>query len=587
MKRMMCAILCGIMLLFAAGSLAAASYSLPEKMDKQLSIGSGLKGDLTIHGEGNHPLILALSPLQDVELQYRGLRAGEEAHYYAYQAGEGETQKGLTEIYMKGDQTWFRSDLLPGEIYTLPGLEEIAEKVIPAKEGKPSIASALVRWLRLSGEERASLVDSLTAKLSGALEIWAAGFVNVSEVRTLENGTSVVDLVYDIPMSEIKTEIVALMNQVIESEEGRRLLDALLDDEQKAVFANRNLDYYYTEALSALDSHFDVMYTQTVSTLGSFISSTLELPLDDRFLRGYESLTVEQQGGLISFTLRGEERDITLQMASAIDWEQISAFSAWITIQPGSDDAETAKGMRHALRVDVSRSSELTTDEETRDHLRENWIVTAERDVSHLPEGQDASGFPEETPIQAILNLHFYSRYSQSSPTTLEFEAKVARGAQSVSVSGSMKTASPWTLTPFDTEGAVDLSTLSRQQLVVKAAEMLASASEQFTPAENNTAEPTAEPETTAEPGASAEPESEEPEATEKPETAQSETTSEPDASAEPETEEPEATSEPETADESEAASEPETADEPEVTSEPETAVESRITTDQVPSSVS
>lgn len=481
LKRIICAVLCLVMILCAEGSLGAASYTLPEKMNKQLSIGSGLKGEITLHGEGNDPWILGIQPLLNVPLQLRGLSAENQSHFYAYQAGENEEQIGLTEIYLNGSQTFFRSDLLPGEVFLLPGLENAADLMFPSEGGNPSLASALMRWIQLPADRRSSLLDPVVNGLSGHLEVWASRFVSSSEVRAQDDGTSAVDLIYDIPMAELKKEAVVLWTRLISSDEGQALLNALLDEEQKKIFANVNLDYFYEEALSALDNNFDVMYTQTVSTLGTPISSTLEFPLDEDRM-GFQTLVIEQEGGMSTYTLRGEERDVTLQVASVIDWDEISSFSAWICIRPGSSEKEIGEGEYHALRIDVSQQSELSTDEETRDHLRTTWMITAERDVSRLPEGEREEDYPDEPPIQAELRLHYYSKYSQSSPTTLEFEAAFSREELAFSAEGKVKTASPWILSPFPVEDPVDVTTLPKSQLVLKAAEFMASAGEMLVP---------------------------------------------------------------------------------------------------------
>ena len=481
MKRIICAVLCLVMILCAEGSLGAASYTLPEKMNKQLSIGSGLKGEITLHGEGNDPWLLGIQPLLNVPLQLRGLSAENQSHFYAYQAGENEEQIGLTEIYLNGSQTFFRSDLLPGEVFLLPGMENAADLMFPSEGGNPSLASALVRWIQLPEDRRSSLLDPVVNGLSGELEVWASRFVSSSEVRAQEDGTSAVDLIYDIPMAELKKEAVVLWTRLISSDEGQALLNALLDEEQKKIFGNVNLGYFYEEALSALDNNYDVMYTQTVSTLGTPISSTLEFPLDEDRM-GFQTLVIEQEGGMSTYTLRGEERDVTLQVASVINWDEISSFSAWICIRPGSSEKEIGEGEYHALRFDVSQQSELSTDEEARDHLRTTWMITAERDVSRLPEGEREEDYPEEPPIQAELRLHYYSKYSQSSPTTLEFEAAFSREDLAFSAEGKVKTASPWILSPFAVENPVDVTTLAKSQLVLKTAEFMAAAAEKLVP---------------------------------------------------------------------------------------------------------
>ena len=543
MKRILCAFLCAIMMaLFSTESLAAISYTLPEKMGKQLEIGSGLKGSFRIHADGNHSLMLALQPIQDAELQLRGIRAGEEIYYYLYQAGENEKQVGLTEYYANAESAWIRSDLLPGEVFSLPGFDKLADLVSAPAGGNPSLASALLRWLRLSEEDRKALLEPLTESLTHPLELWVARFATVSEVRTLENGTSAFDMIYDIPMSELKTELVTLYREMLAGESGRQLLDRLFTDEQKAVFANPNLDYYYLEALNVLKNDYDLLYTQTVSTLGDTISSTLELPLDEKTTR-FSSLVIEEKDGLRTFTLQGEESVISLMMGTEIDWSEISGASVWIHIRPGTASEGESRTGYHALRADLKHESQLSTDEESRDHQTDVWTVTIEKDTSRIPQEEDAALYPEEEPIRAELSLHYSSKYNQSSPTTLAFRASVTAKDIDLTAEGQMKTASPWTLTPFATENAVELTGLNSEELNLKLAEFMASASEQFKPTPSG--EPAAEesPEAAGEAGEESgkEPEktavtAEEPaEATEKP--SEPETTTEPAESGTAETE--------------------------------------------------
>ena len=493
MKRILSALLCGIMVLMSVCAEAAINYSLPEKIQKQLDIGSGLKGNLTLHSEGNDPLVLSLQSFQDVELQLRGMKSGNETHYYLYQTDAQETQHGLTELYRTEEATFLRSDLLPDEIYRLPPVAELLDSLTKTQGGNPSIASALYRWSQLSAEEQKMLLDPLTERLSTILEIWTAPFSTVSDVRMLDNGTSALDLSYVIPMSELKKEIEELWAEVLDSGEGQAILDRVMTAEQREVLANSNLDYFYREALDALDNDYDVTYTCTVSTLGNIISSVLELPLDERRMR-YQALIIEQSSGLTSYTLRNEEQLVTLTLATDIDFSQISAFSAWLTVRP-NPTAESANSEYHALRLDLGHRVELSSDEENRDHQRDEWNLLLERDVSRLPEGENPENYPEEVPVTGQLKLHFFSKYSQSSPTTVEIEFHYSQKDMAISLQGQLKTASPWLFAPFRTEDAKDLLSLSGEELNVKLAEFLAAASEQLHPAteEDAPAEPEAE----------------------------------------------------------------------------------------------
>lgn len=527
MKKFLCVLLVLMLAMVSGVSLAAANYTLPEKLDKQLSIGSGLKGELVIRGEGTSPVLFALQPFLDVPLQFRSLKNGGEMHAYLYQAGENETQKGLTELYQKAEDFYIRSDLLPGEVYRIPGIEDLADLVTQPGGGNPSLASALIRWLGLSQEERDALLTPITAWMENELEMWVSSYAVVSEVRTLENGTPVIDLNYSIPMADLKKETVSLMEGLIRSEAGQALLGRLLNLEQQQVFMNEHLGYYYLEALEKLQNGYDVQYTRTVTTLGNPVSSELELSLDPA-ATGYQALVLEDRDGLTSVTLRSDEHLITLLIGALPDWTQIDSMSAWIITRPNSAEKKPEDAsLYHAIRVDLAHHSEESADEEGRDHLRENWTLSSQRDVSRLPEGEDAKNYPEEAPQELDVRLHYFSRYSQSSPTTLEAQIVYTGEDLKLQAESSMKSASPWTLTPFSTEGAMDITALSSLELSIKAAEAVAAASEQFVPEKTAEDEPASEetesseetniaeetiPEDTTEPeeAVSAEPEAEE-----------------------------------------------------------------------------
>lgn len=477
-----------MLVMISAESLAAVDYTLQEKMQKQLDSGSGLKGTLQLHGEGNDPFILSLQPFQDVELQFRGMRTGEQGHYYFYQAGDDESQKGLTEIFDDGSSLFFRSDFLPGEVIRFPALAALADAMLPSRGGNPSIASAAVRWIQTGKAQQEALLNPVLEILEKQLEVWLARYAEASEVKTTESGTSAVELSYSIPMDDFRQEIVSLMNILQNSAEGKALMDQIFSEEQKGLFENQNLGYYFLDALSALNNEYDINYTSTISTLGVQLSSSLELPLDESSM-GFKSLLIEDKNGLISYTLRNDEQVITLLMGRDYDWSQIDSASAWVIMRPNPNGEETEKGLYHAIRLELQHSSEKTTDEESRDHERTVWKLTAERDVSRLPEGEDEKNYPEELPLSAELNLHYFSRYSQSSPTTLEYSLSIIREDFLISGNGQMKTSSPWVFSPFSTEGAREFTTFSANELTVKIAEFLAGASEQLTPAKTETAE--------------------------------------------------------------------------------------------------
>ena len=481
MKKTVC-LLVGIIVLFSCFfAYADQDYSLPEKLSKQMAAGNGLKGSITLHTEGNQPILLSLQPFQDVDIQVRGVKKGDLAYYYLYQSGKDDAQLGLTEFYSDGKQVFFRSDMLQDQVYLLPGFEDTADLLLPARGGNPSLGSALFRWITLSSQEKKLLLDPIVLDMVDELELWVAPYAEVSPIRALENGTTGMDLTFSIPMKDVKEEILHLMRMLSSGEPGKALLDKILNPEQREIYANTNLEYYYREALDSLDNDYDLQYTRTVSALGDPVSSVLELPLAEE-RTGFRSLTIEERGGVTSYTLRDEERLITWISGGTPDWTEISQMSFWIVVRPASEETPKAQELYRALRIDVAHSSEVSTDEEAVKHLREKWTLSCQRDVSRLPKGEKPENYPDEPVQNAELNLHYFSRNSQSSPTTLEAELKADLKDLQMTLSCRLKTASAWAFTPFNTENAIDISALTAEELSLKTAEFLASAREHLVP---------------------------------------------------------------------------------------------------------
>ena len=92
MKKV-CLILMILVLTLTTCFATAATYTLSEKMGKQLEVGSGLKGSFTVHAEGSSELMTLLKNLNDREIQIRSI-------------SERDADNGLTSFYVDpGDES--------------------------------------------------------------------------------------------------------------------------------------------------------------------------------------------------------------------------------------------------------------------------------------------------------------------------------------------------------------------------------------------------------------------------------------------------------------------------------------------------
>ena len=578
MKRIWCLVIAAVMTLCGTWASAEMDYSLAEKFQRQMQSGSGMSGTVMLTAEGVGPLDTALQGLTGAEIQVRALRNENDQHIAFYIAGEGENRLGLTELLKQEDTWYFRSDLLPGEdVWQMPDAFQTAETLHSVPEGgNPSIMPALVRAFQMSESKRKTILDPAIAKLSGWLEIWLADFAAVSVVRKLENGTSGVDMMYNIPMSEIRKEIVALIKALIRDSDGQALLNAIFTAEEAELYANTYLDYYYLDAMESLDNDYDVVYTRTVTTLGQTVASSLEMPLDES-RTGFQALSIDDNGGLISIIARGDERLLALQMPRSMDFNEIDAASIWVYYKPSESDVEKNQMLAPiAVRLDVAHEHELTEDEDNRIHLTDTWTLTGTHDLSRLPVGEKAADYPPQEPISGQLKLHYSSRNAQASPTSLEVVGSLKQGATTnIGVTANMKTVAPWTYEAFTTDEAREIMSLDDIGRAVLFAEWLTSAGELIAQVKEAAPAPeaTEEPEGTEETEESAEAEATEETAEETEETVETEETT--DETAVTEETEPEETAEVETKTETaEVAPETETAAETTETTDTEETVE-------------
>ena len=99
-------------LVLSVFSTALAAYTLPEKMERQLQVGSGLRGTLTVRANADAEQYPLIHSIQNAEFEIRGIQYEGNQHYYIYQPGEGESLNALTEICMMDGKYYLRSDLL-------------------------------------------------------------------------------------------------------------------------------------------------------------------------------------------------------------------------------------------------------------------------------------------------------------------------------------------------------------------------------------------------------------------------------------------------------------------------------------------
>ena len=458
MLLVLCAVCC---------ACAEVSYtSLPEKLfKKQLKTDNGLKGAFVISAEGEEDQIPPfIRAVRNAEFELRGIRSGEELHFYLYQTQESDdSMAALQELYLKNDAVYFRSDFLPGKVFSLPVIRDIPDAVFPGGEGgNPSLLPALIRylldWIQQNQNEETGILDQYKYDL----EMWLSRFAPETAVRKQEDGYSTLQFSYHIPAEALKNSLYDLMEKAVKDENIHQTLAAWMTEEQLGTYLNEHLLGYYRQIIDAMQLENDAVLTRTI-TLGETVGIYLELPLDQR-ITGYRKLTVQSDDQLTDIAL--DNGSFVLRAILPNEWidGKIEADKAegWVMRYPATDSA--GKDDCFACSLQLNRQTSQYTDEDNRSHETYEWKLLVEQDASRLPDTVDSTVFPTLESTEFRLNLHFFSKYEHSSPTTMEFEANVLRGSTHLTLSGKVKSAAPWVFMPFDISGAEPFFALSDEE---------------------------------------------------------------------------------------------------------------------------
>lgn len=451
MKKKLCCLLTVVLFLFSISSAFAAGYTLPFKMQRQLEVGSGLKGSFVIHSNASaekEPLIHALA---NAEFEIRGIRSENNVHYYIYQPGENEDRKNLTEFSILDNKYYLRSDLLGDKPFQLPDIDTFINSRLNAEGENPSIFPDILRMILadMKGEDNTLNTEPFEKQI----EVWISSFKSDITIHSDGQGTPRLTQEFRIPVETVYSAVTELVRSISENEAAMNILRATLSQEQIDMYLNPNLGYFYLDAMKHLDLSGEIVFTKEVSTLGEMIHSSLTLPLEDA-RTGFSFVQIESDELRKSILLSGSRGVYYLNLPVSFSPESDS-YEEEIRFARIEKKVQDWKNL--ALRIKVKKTHDKYDDEdETRTHEEDHYVISIARDISSLPEPFATVEIPEIPDANTTLDLHYSSKMQLSSPTTLEISCAVTQGEYNFTLAGKVKTASQWLFAPFDVANALD-----------------------------------------------------------------------------------------------------------------------------------
>ena len=209
----------------------------------------------------------------------------------------------------------------------------------------------------------------------------------------------------------MKNKLISMFSEFATDTELQSLMDTIMTAEQKELYLNGMLTWFYQEAVNSMDIQEDIKLSKRVSALGDQISSRMILPLDPK-ITGFDRITVESSNGFSIYQLEGSEKVFVIGLPSFdLLNEQEYETSVWIS-SIGNAGADAKENQDFSVRADIKKSFSQYNDEEEKSHQEEHYEAKISQDTTYLPEGHRNDELAEWHDIEAELDLHYHSKYS-------------------------------------------------------------------------------------------------------------------------------------------------------------------------------
>ena len=465
MKKMFCFILMMILVLFAFYPACAELYTLPQRMYKQLFVGSGLSGSFVIHGNADSARYPFLNSIENSEYEISGMNAEGFLHYHIYQSNNDEDRNIIAAILGCDGQYFLQSDFLEADSYTLPTADEVISSLFDVHGQNTAVFSSLMKILLSSGDDSAKVPD--TAPLENQIDLWLSAFSPETSIsRDSQSGPRLTQS-FTIPVESMYNTVTELIRFVCNNDSAMSALRAALSEQQIDLYFNPDLAYYYLDAMNHLDLHGNIIYEKTVSTMGDMIESSLTLPLDESKTK-YSFITIQNNDQRKNIRISGEKGTFILDMplSFSVKEKEFSEQIHFVYILSDSADKNLA------LNISISKTHEEHTDpEETIKYETDFFRIHAVQDVAVLPDDISSELIPDVDPLDIEAEFQFSGKAQlYSSPTALDISIKVLQGLYHYDITGNVITVSPtkmhenfaWSFTPVKTDQSVSAGAFTK-----------------------------------------------------------------------------------------------------------------------------
>lgn len=458
MKKLICLLLSVMLVALCTTAMGKVEYTLLEKWQRQVDFGNGIKGTLKVNVDGDADWAKLLAPLKDVPMEIRAIHDGDTFQYRLY-VEKGEEMLGLTQLYGDQQTVYLKSDLLPDALLSLNAGGDVLNTLagVTAQQN-PSLYSAMLNLLNIPQTSWDGKWVPALKPYESAIELWLESYASSPSVLRGEDGSATVLVRYDVPVDAVKAQLKGLWSNVLQDGTLLPLLQAQLNQAQQEAYLDANWLYYYEQVIDALPLEGSVILEREMTAKGDTLRTDMVFPLAQD---GWSSLTIHQAETVTSFHLQGSEKELALDLEKTVSGGS-STYQGKLRYVP-ADKAQKAA----ALAFTLVETKTTAVDEDTRSHDMTTWKLNIQPDGDYTGEGWETFN-----PAEVNLQLHLHSKSQQSSPVTVAVSADVKLAEAQIAVELELMTRSKWVMDSLPTEGAVDVASLSTEEVTQKLADL-------------------------------------------------------------------------------------------------------------------
>lgn len=511
MKRLLCVLLCMLLAVPCAG--AETADTLQKLLVRQLTAGYGLRGNITITANGVADWLEYLLPftVPDIQIRAIGQKQGgasdavdddDEWQVRLYAKNSEGKEVGTTWLYGDPEGIYFQSELLPDTILALPVADthllyqlfrgdltdlffsfDPMELSAPGPNGNPSSYEALANILGIPAETWETEWFPVLKKYFQHLDLWLTGYGDPS-FMTGDTGALKLSATYTIPVDDLKAEAKYLVGQMLYDGELQNLLAPLVAMEERVIYLNPSLVYFYEACIDALPLEGDIILSREMSAQGEIVSTMVSLPLPTLpeemiapvgnaaasifglpytdLLQGMKRVAITQNGTDRTLTLSGEKRSLSFGAVVSNPDEDTTVLQGAMRIAPNAGVEENAL----SATFTCSMSHKIWQDEKYIDHDTTAFSIAFVSDLDELsPDDPFRSTYIDFSPVSLAYTLDYRNNsFQEESPAQVNLSVDAQLPDAQVSVDAVARITTQLSMQKLSSMGAQDMSTLSEER---------------------------------------------------------------------------------------------------------------------------